>query len=76
MPSLDADHEKYELLSYFNYDHLPEDLQSVSKPCHDLAHQMTNKAVHCESYQLIAGLKRLLEAKDCFVRVALSSRDK
>ncbi|MFD3614423.1 hypothetical protein ACFWWT_04070 [Streptomyces sp. NPDC058676] len=28
------------VLRHFRYDHLPEDLQEVSKPFHDLAHQL------------------------------------
>lgn len=57
-----------EILRYFEYEHLPEHLQKVSKPLHDLAHKM---AEEFEGPELTAGLRKLLEAKDCFVRAAL-----
>ena len=57
------------LLSYFEYDHLPSHLQAVSQPCHALAHAMA--AELGDSPELTAGLRKLLEAKDCFVRAAL-----
>lgn len=61
-----------ELLQFFAFEHLPEHLQTVSSDCHDLAHDMAN---HLEGTahgaELTAGLRHLLEAKDCFVRAAL-----
>ena len=54
---------------YFDYDHLPPHLQVVSKPCHDLAETMV--ATLPDGPELTAGLRKLLEAKDCFVRAAL-----
>ena len=58
-----------QILNYFAFDHLPEHLQQVSRGCHDLAHKM---ATHLpESAEVTAGLRKLLEAKDCFVRAAL-----
>ena len=57
-----------ELLPYFAYDHLPEHLQKVSRPCHDLAHDMATLPA---SPEVTAGVRKLLEAKDCFVRAAL-----
>jgi hypothetical protein len=57
------------LLRYFEYEHLPEHLQLVSQPCHELAHAM---ALGLDGPELTAGLRKLLEAKDCFVRAALS----
>lgn len=57
------------MLSNFKYDHLPAPLRKVSKPICDLAHSM---AVSLEpGSELIHGLRKLLEAKDCFVRAAL-----
>lgn len=54
---------------YFDYDHLPPHLQAVSKPCHDLAEAMIGELA--DGPELTAGLRKLLEAKDCFVRAAL-----
>ena len=54
----------------FAYDHLPPHLQAVSKPCHDLAEQMIDALP--DGPELTAGLRKLLEAKDCYVRVAVT----
>jgi hypothetical protein len=58
------------ILRYFEFSHLPEHLQEVSRPFHALARQM---ATQLEGPELTAGLRKLLEAKDCFVRAALPS---
>lgn len=57
------------LMQFFKYDHLPERLQEISKPCADLAKEIYGKLP--ESPETIAGLRKLLEAKDCFVRARL-----
>lgn len=57
-----------QIAEHFAYDHLPEDLQAISKPCHDLAEQMIGALR--DGPELSAGLRKLLEAKDCFVRAA------
>ncbi|MFB6937597.1 hypothetical protein [Streptomyces chartreusis] len=59
------------LLRYFEYEHLPEHLQAVSKPCADLANELVNTLP--DGPELTAGLRKLLEAKDCFVRAALDT---
>jgi hypothetical protein len=59
------------LLQYFTHDHLPEHLARVSRPCADLADEVT--AVLPDGPELSAGLRKLLEAKDCFVRAALDT---
>ncbi|MEU3976901.1 hypothetical protein [Streptomyces bacillaris] len=59
------------LLRYFEYDHLPPHLQAVSKPCGDLAQELVDAL--SDGPELTAGLRKLLEAKDCFVRAALDS---
>lgn len=58
------------LLRWFEYDHLPAALKPTSQMCHDLAHEMVRR--HPDGPELSAGLRKLLEAKDCFVRAALS----
>ena len=56
-------------MKYFNYEHLPEHLQEVSKPIGDLARQMKEQLPSCAERE--AGLRKLLEAKDCLVRAKL-----
>lgn len=53
----------------FEFEHLPEHLREISGPCHDLAETMVNSLP--DGPELSAGLRKLLEAKDCFVRAAL-----
>lgn len=59
------------LLRYFDYDHLPAHLQLVSAWSADLAQQMVQHLP--DGPELTAGLRKLLEAKDCFVRAALDT---
>jgi hypothetical protein len=56
------------ILAFFAYSHLPEHLQEISKPFHVLAWDMAGRVAGPE---LTAGLRKLLEAKDCMVRAAL-----
>lgn len=56
----------YPIRQYFAYHHLPECQQRVYKPIADVAEQMINELPDTpEKYQ---GLRKLLEAKDCFIR--------
>ena len=57
------------ILKFFTYSHLPEHLQGVSKLIGDVAVQL-DELPHSEEKS--AGLRKLLEAKDCFVRASLS----
>lgn len=57
------------IMQFFTYDHLPDHLKSVSKPCGDLATEMAK--ILPSNPELTAGLRKLLEAKDCFVRAQL-----
>jgi len=57
------------ILKYFKYEHLPKNLQLVSKPFCELAEFIDNS--HPDSAEKSAGLRKLLEAKDCIVRAAL-----
>lgn len=58
---------------HFSYAHLPEYLRAVSAPCCALVDVMLkNTAPGAEQS---AGLRKLLEAKDCFVRAAIEKRD-
>lgn len=57
------------ILKYFAYEHLPERLQTISKPIGDMAREMAQKLP--PGPELSAGLRKLLEAKDCLVRASL-----
>jgi hypothetical protein len=58
-----------QILRYFDYSHLPADLASVARRFEDLAYSMVRDVP--SSPEVTAGLRKLLEAKDCFVRAAL-----
>ncbi len=57
------------ILRYFAYEHLPPHLQDVSRKFYDLA--MSMDASLLDSAEKSAGLRKLLEAKDCMVRARL-----
>lgn len=59
------------ILLYFEYVHLPAHLQEISRPIGELAKDLAEKLP--ENAEVTAGLRKLLEAKDCFVRAALKS---
>ena len=59
------------IMEYFKFDHLPAHLQEVSKPIGELAQQMD--ATLPDGAEKSAGLRKLLEAKDCLVRAKLSA---
>lgn len=65
------------LLDFFAYEHLPPHLAKVSAWCHDLAHKVAcGDSTLDEGPELTAGLRKLLEAKDCFVRAAIATKKK
>lgn len=57
------------IIKYFHYEHLPERLQTISKPFHELAFMLDT--VLPDGPEKSAGLRKLLEAKDCMVRAQL-----
>jgi len=59
------------LMRYFAWSHLPPHLQEKSRACAELAGFMV--ASLPDGPELTAGLRKLLEAKDCFVRAALDA---
>lgn len=71
------------LLQFFAYEHLPMNLQLISKPFCELAHAMvmgdnTEESGTCtfgsalpRNPERTVALRKLLEAKDCAVRAAL-----
>ncbi|GAA4626581.1 hypothetical protein GCM10023196_035400 [Actinoallomurus vinaceus] len=60
-----------QIARYFEYAHLKTPLRQVSQRCHDLAEQMIGDLP--DGPELTAGLRKLLEAKDCFVRASLDT---
>jgi len=57
------------IMKYFSYEHLPENLQEISKPIGEMARDLDEKLP--DGPEKSAGLRKLLEAKDCFVRAKL-----
>lgn len=60
-----------DVLEFFEYENLPKGLREVSKPFYDLAQCMAYDLVSTRGAEVTAGLRKLLEARDCFVRAAL-----
>ena len=61
------------ILRWFTYGHLPEKLQSISFECRELAYKMDKELPDGE--EKTVGLRKLLEAKDCFVRSKLDEQN-
>ena len=59
------------ILAHFRYDHLPPHLQRVSAPFGELATTMDEMLP--DGAEKSAGLRKLLEAKDCMVRASLGA---
>lgn len=63
------------LLRFFKYQHLPQHLQDISKPFAELAESIAARidpnACEHQMNEYDAGLRKLLEAKDCIVRAAI-----
>ena len=61
------------ILKYFAYAHLPPKLQDVSARICLIAFELASMVP--PGAERNAGLRKLLEAKDCFVRAALENKD-
>jgi hypothetical protein len=57
------------MLQFFEYAHLPEHLQEISKDYHDIAHKIVDK--YPMNPERTVTLRKLLEAKDAAVRTFL-----
>lgn len=57
------------IAQYFDSQHLPNHLRAIAVPCEVLAAEMITRLP--DGPELTTGLRKLLEAKDCFVRSAL-----
>lgn len=62
-----------ELRRWFVSDHLPDFLKRTSKECERLAVYM-DYHLSSQSPEKEAGMRKLLEAKDCFVRARVQER--
>lgn len=63
-----------EIARWFDSEHLPADLQVIAGSCEDLAGTMITLIP--DHPELTTGLRKLLEAKDCFVRATIAARTK
>lgn len=63
--------ENYAILAFFAVDHLPPHLADVAAHVAEVADHMARTLPACA--ETSAGLRKLLEAKDCFVRAALTA---
>lgn len=61
------------IMRHFSFSHLPQDLKEVSEPIAVMAQLLDKELPDCAEKS--AGLRKLLEAKDCFVRAKLEGRD-
>ena len=61
------------IMQFFSYKHLPDnELRSISIECTELAESMDDTLP--DGPEKSAGLRKLLEAKDCFVRAVIQGR--
>jgi hypothetical protein len=57
------------VVKFFNYEHLPQKLQDISRPFHELARKVADRAP--DNPETTVALRKLLEAKDAAVRASL-----
>jgi hypothetical protein len=60
-------------IKYFAFDHLPPHLREIAEPIAGLAFLMED--ILPDGPEKSAGMRKLLEAKDCFVRANLEKKD-
>ena len=65
--------DKEHLLQFFEYQHLPSQLQAISKPFCELAYGVVHDLPR--NPERTTALRKLLEAKDCAVRAMLFKVD-
>lgn len=61
------------VLQFFEYEHLPDHLRVPAVRCEELARLMADQLP--QNAELTVGLRKLLEAKDCFVRAVLAKTE-
>lgn len=70
MSEMNQSHKR--VLKYMVYEHLPKDLQKISKPLCDLSYEMELLCRESnDPAEVTVGLRKIMEAKDCFVRAML-----
>lgn len=62
------------IMEFFDFQHLSPELREVAEPISDMAYKLLDEIPQSE--ELSAGLRKLLEAKDCLVRAKLSAMRK
>lgn len=67
-PSVDA------VTRFFEYKHLPQPLGNIANLCSTLKDRMLDEIE--DDPELTAGLRKLLEAKDCFVRAVVAQENR
>lgn len=60
----------FPILAFFKHDHLPQKLSEIARPFAQMAIRMAESESN-HPQEISAGLRKLLEAKDCAVRAAL-----
>jgi hypothetical protein len=58
------------IIQFFDYAHLPPHLQAISKPFHDLAHDIVEELPR--NPERTVALRKLLESKDAAVRAMVA----
>ena len=61
------------LLRWFEFEHLPDDLQATSRVFHGIAGFLVATLPRCA--ERTVALRKMLEAKDAAVRAAIEGRD-
>ena len=67
-----AKYTPHQSLKYFEFGNLPEHVQVVVKPIHALAVKLDKSLPN--GSEKSAGLRKLLEAKDCIIRAAIDAQ--
>lgn len=62
--------EQDHIVQFFEYSHLPDSLQDVSRPFSELAYEIVEKLPR--NPERTVALRKLLEAKDAAVRTKLA----
>jgi hypothetical protein len=65
----------HSLMRWFQFGHLPPHLQDIAVKVADCAEEINSLLVQ-ESAEKTAGLRKLLEAKDNFVRAAIEQHER
>jgi hypothetical protein len=60
------------MMQWFKYEHLTGMKREASRACAELAELMDSELT--EGPEKTAGLRKLLEAKDCFVRATMEGK--